>query len=59
MNPMTHSNEPFCGKIKKMRLRSTCMGYGPCPEPDEEVEQLLKIGVSFFGIQKSFTNIIN
>ena len=43
MKSKTHNNEPFRGKLVKMQLRSTCMGYGPRPEPDEEVEQLLII----------------
>lgn len=43
MKSKTNNNEPFSGKLIKMQLRSTCMGYGPRPEPDEEVEQLLII----------------
>ena len=29
----------FKGELKKIRLVSNRLGYGPCPEPDEEVEQ--------------------
>lgn len=43
MKSKTNNNEPFSGKLIKMQLRSSCMGYGPRPEPDEEVEQLLSI----------------
>lgn len=27
------------GELRKIRLVSNRLGYGPCPEPDEEVEQ--------------------
>lgn len=30
-------------KIKKVRLISNCLGFGPCPEPDEEIEQHLTV----------------
>ena len=29
----------FTGELKKIRIVSNRLGYGPCPEPDEEVEQ--------------------
>ena len=29
----------FKGELRKIRLVSNRLGYGPCPEPDEEVEQ--------------------
>ena len=29
----------FQGELRKIRLVSNRLGYGPCPEPDEEVEQ--------------------
>jgi len=29
----------FKGELRKIRLVSHRLGYGPCPEPDEEVEQ--------------------
>lgn len=33
----------FKGEIRKSRLVSNRLGYGPCPEPDEEVEQHITI----------------
>lgn len=33
----------FTGELKKIRIVSNRLGYGPCPEPDEEVEQHITI----------------
>ncbi len=33
----------FQGKLKKMRIISNDICYGPCPEPDDEVEQHLTV----------------
>ena len=33
----------FKGKLRKIRIVSNNLGYGPCPEPDEEIEQRLTI----------------
>ena len=33
----------FKGKPKKIRIVSNCMGYGPCPEPNDIVEQHITI----------------
>lgn len=33
----------FQGTLQKIHLVSNCVGYGPCPEPDDEVEQHLTI----------------
>lgn len=33
----------FSGKVRKMKLVSNCLGYGPCPEATDEVEQHLTI----------------
>lgn len=31
------------GELRKIRLVSNRLGYGPCPEPDEEVEQRITL----------------
>lgn len=36
----------FCGELKKIHIVSNCLGYGPCPEPDEEVEQHITISAN-------------
>lgn len=33
----------FEGQVQKIQITSNNIGYGPCPEPDEEVEQKLTI----------------
>lgn len=33
----------FSGRIRKMRFVANCLGYGPCPEESDEVEQHLTI----------------
>lgn len=33
----------FEGQVQKIQITSNNIGYGPCPEPDEEVEQRLTI----------------
>ena len=33
----------FSGKAKKIKIVSNCLGYGPCPQPDDEAEQHLTI----------------
>ena len=33
----------FKGELRKIRLVSNRLGYGPCPEPDEEVEQHITV----------------
>ena len=41
-NDTKHEGEPkplFEGKLKKLQLTSNRICYGPCPEPDDEVEQ--------------------
>lgn len=36
-------DESFSGKIKKIRLVSNCICFGPYPEPEDEVEQHLTL----------------
>lgn len=36
-------DESFSGEIKKIRLVSNCICFGPCPEPEDEVEQHLTL----------------
>ena len=38
----------FQGELRKIRLVSNRLGYGPCPEPDEEVEQHITLNGSHF-----------
>ena len=33
----------FSGSLAKMKLKANCLGYGPCPEETDEVEQHLTI----------------
>ena len=45
-NDTKHEGEPkplFEGKLKMLQLTSNRICYGPCPEPDDEVEQHLTI----------------
>ena len=36
-------SDVFQGNVSKLQITSNNIGYGPCPEPDEEVEQRLTI----------------
>ncbi|OQA70186.1 MAG: hypothetical protein BWY37_00491 [Firmicutes bacterium ADurb.Bin262] len=44
---MRNDNVPhtlaFTGELQKIQIHSNCLGYGPCPEPGDEVEQHLTI----------------
>ncbi|MDO5392958.1 MAG: hypothetical protein Q4F24_17995 [Eubacteriales bacterium] len=36
----------FTGELQKICIVSNCLGYGPCPEPDDEVEQHITINAA-------------
>lgn len=40
---VSEDNNLFEGKLKKVRIDSNCICYGPCPLPDDETEQHLTI----------------